>query len=435
MTKQHMTDPLEIPQHSAPVNARVSLPGSKSYTNRALPIAALADGTSTLCGVLDSDDTRYMIEALRALGFVVEADWTAATVRIEGRGGEIPQANAELFLGNSGTSVRFLTAMAALGRGSIRIDGTERMRQRPLAPLIDGLSSIGVDVRSQSNNGCPPVVVSARGLQGGSITMPGDVSSQYFSALAMVLPYSREPLDVIVEGDLVSKPYVDMTSSTMRAFGVTLHHDDYRRLWVTEGQRYQATAYSVEPDASAASYFFALAAVTGGTITVEHLPASSSQGDVHFVDVLERMGCVIERGDSEIRVTGPDQLRGIDVDMSDISDTVQTLAAIAPFADAPVVIRRVRHIRYKETDRLAALTTELQRLGVRVTEVEDGLTIYPTMPHAATVQTYDDHRMAMSFGIAGTRIPGLKIADPGCVSKTVPNFWNLLFPILGAPLT
>jgi 3-phosphoshikimate 1-carboxyvinyltransferase len=429
---QRLPDPLQIPQLAETMNARVRLPGSKSYTNRALPIAALAEGESTLRGVLDSDDTRHMVYALRQLGFRVDVDRDSATAYVKGCGGSIPQSSAELFLGNSGTSVRFLTAMTVLGNGTYVIDGTERMRERPLLPLIDGLASVGVDVRSEAGNGCPPVIVRAGGLPGGSIVMRGDVSSQYFSALAMVLPYARDPLDVLVDGDLVSKPYIDMTASTMGAFGVTLHHDDYRRLWVTEGQRYQPREYMVEPDASAASYFFALAAIGGGTITVEQLPPTSAQGDLRFVDVLERMGCTVERSRSEVTVTGPPQLRGIDVDMSDISDTVQTLAAIAPFADSPVAIRKVKHIRYKETDRISALVTELRRMGVGVDEVDDGLTIYPAEPRPATIHTYDDHRMAMSFGIAGARIPGLSIADPACVNKTVPAFWELLFPLLGA---
>ncbi|HUG17052.1 MAG TPA: 3-phosphoshikimate 1-carboxyvinyltransferase [Thermomicrobiales bacterium] len=428
----NLPDPLTIPHACGPVHARVRLPGSKSYTNRALPIAALARGTSTLRGALDSDDTRYMADALQRLGFAVDADWESATIRIEGRDGTIPASGATLFLGNSGTSVRFLTALATLGIGTFRIDGTERMRQRPLAPLIDGLAAAGVDVRSETGNGCPPVVTRAGGLPGGAIRMPGDVSSQYFSALAMVLPYAQEPLEILVDGELVSRPYIDITAATMRSFGVELHHEGYRRLWVTDGQRYVAREYVIEPDASAASYFYALAAVTGGTVAVEHLPPTSAQGDVTFVDALERMGCVVTRGEHDMTVTGPERLGGIDVDMRDISDTVQTLAAIAPFAESPVTIRNVKHIRYKETDRISALVTELRRIGVRVDEEEDGLTVHPSTPRPATVQTYFDHRMAMSFAIAGTRIPGLSIADPGCVSKTVPNFWDLLLPLLGS---
>jgi 3-phosphoshikimate 1-carboxyvinyltransferase len=386
---------------------------------------------SVLRGVLDSDDTRFMVDALRQLGVTVEADWQAGTVEVHGCDGRLPQTDAELFLGNSGTSMRFLAAVATLGAGRIRLDGTDRMRQRPLAPLIEGLSSIGVDITSEAGNGCPPVIVEARGLPGGTVTMPGNVSSQYFSALAMVMPYASSPLSIQAEGDLVSKPYIDMTAGTMSAFGVTLHNHDYQRLWVEAAQRYTGRTYDIEPDASAASYFFALAAVTGGRIKVNHLPPNSQQGDLRFVDILERMGCLVERGPHSVSVQGSSQLHGIDVDMNDISDTVQTLAAIAPFASGPVHIRNVRHIRFKETDRLTAVTTELRRAGIRVDETEEALTIFPGIPQPADIQTYDDHRMAMSFAIMGTRSAGIAIADPLCVAKTVPGYWRLLFPLLG----
>jgi 3-phosphoshikimate 1-carboxyvinyltransferase len=426
-----LPDSLSIPTAAAPVNAHVSLPGSKSYTNRALPIAALASGRSSLVGVLDSDDTRYMVAALSDLGFIVEADWARHAIEIVGSDGLIPEDGADLFVGNSGTSMRFLTALVSLGNGQFRIDGTDRMRQRPLAPLIDGLASLGVSIRSEAANGCPPVVVVGRGLPGGTLHMRGDLSSQYFSAVAMVLPYASEPLQIAVDGDLVSKPYIDMTQGAMGAFGVSLRHDDYRRIWVEPGQRYVGTTYAIEPDASAASYFFALAAVTGGSITVDRLPPDSAQGDVRFVDVLEQMGCRISRDADSITVHGPRTLRGITVDMNAISDTVQTLAAIAPFASDQVTITNVAHIRHKETDRIAAVTAELRRCGVRVDEHDDGLVIYPSVPHAATIQTYDDHRMAMSFAITGVRAEGIAIADPGCVAKTVPEFWDLLFPLIG----
>jgi 3-phosphoshikimate 1-carboxyvinyltransferase len=426
-----LPDPLEIPGAGGPSSGRVTLPGSKSYTNRALPIAALADGVSSISGALDSDDTRYMVEALRQLGIEIEADWDRSVIRVAGLGGEIPAERAELFLGNSGTSMRFLTAIATLAHGEIRLDGTARMRERPLAPLIDGLAALGVDIKSATGNGCPPVIVRSAGLPGGTIRMRGDVSSQYFSAVAMVLPYALAQLEIVVDGDLVSKPYIDMTAGTMAAFGVELSHDQYQRLWAEPGQRYVARDYVVEPDASAASYFFALAAVSGGTVTVEHLPPTSMQGDLAFVDALEQMGCVVERSANDVTVTGPDRLSGIEIDMNAISDTVPTLAAIAPFATGPVVIRNVEHIRVKETDRIAAVVTELRRLAVDVDELDDGLVIRPSAPQPATIQTYDDHRMAMSFAIAATRVPGTSIADPGCVAKTVPGFWRLLFPLLG----
>ena len=427
-----LPDPLPVPTATGPVRARVTLPGSKSYTNRALPIAALARGHSLLLGALDADDTRYMVAALRQLGIPITANWDASEIGVEGCDGHIPRAGAELFLGNSGTSMRFLTALAALGVGRYRLDGTPRMRQRPLGPLLDALRTLGVDARAEHGDECPPIVVSSSGsISGACVALRGDVSSQYVSALALALPYATPGLAIDIEGELVSKPYLDMTASTMQAFGVELRNNGYRRFSVPPGQRYQGCQYAIEPDASAASYFFALAAVTAGNVTVERLPPSSAQGDLRFVDVLEQMGCRVIRGRDDVTVTGPTTLRGIDVDMNAISDTVQTLTAIAPFASSAVTIRNVAHIRHKETDRLAACATELRRLGVPVDERDDGLTIQPATPRAGIVRTYDDHRMAMSFAVLAARATGVKIADPGCVAKTVPGFWNLLYPLLG----
>ena len=428
----HLTDPLAVPMAHGPVSGSVSLPGSKSISNRVLPMAALARGRSVLDGVLDSDDTRHMLVALQALGFDAEADWTTARVTIDGRGGTIPASSADLFLGNSGTSVRFLTALVALGSGDFRIDGTPRMRQRPLAPLVDGLRGLGVSITHEGTPGNPPLVVHGQGLPGGTIRMRGDLSSQYFSALAMVAPYATERLTIEVDGTLVSQPYLDMTAATMRDFGVELQRDGYERFWTEPQQTYAARDYLIEPDASAASYFFALAAVTGGSITVERLGRNSIQGDMDFIAVLTQMGCTVSQTDSTTTVTGPATLRGIDVDMNAISDTMQTLAAIAPFADGPVTVRNVEHIRGKETDRVSACVTEMRRMGITVEERADGLTITPGTPQPATIQTYDDHRMAMSFALTGVRASGIRIADPACVAKTVPTFWSLLFPLLGA---
>lgn len=426
-----LADPFPVPVASGPVSGRVQLPGSKSITNRALIIAALADGTSTLRGVLDSDDTRYMVSALQSLGFDVDADWDSRTVTVNGLGGDIPAHEAELFLGNSGTSMRFLAAFCAAGRGTYRLDGTEAMRTRPIGPLLDGLRQLGVDAISENDDDCPPLRISSVGLESGIARMPGNLSSQYFTALAMLLPAARGDFRIEVEGELVSKPYIDLTASTMAAFGVELKHDNYRSITVPSGQRYSAREYWIEPDASSASYFFSLAAVTGGTITVAALPPTSPQGDVHYVDLLEEMGCDVHR-DAEITVTGPKQLQSLDCDMNAISDTVMSLAAIAPFASGPTVITNIGHIRLKETDRLAATCAELSRLGVNVEEGSDSMTIYPGELHPATIQTYDDHRMAMSFAITGTRSPGVAISDPGCVSKTLPEFWELLGNLVGS---
>jgi 3-phosphoshikimate 1-carboxyvinyltransferase len=409
-----------------PPDADVTLPGSKSITNRALIIAALARGTTLLRDALFSDDTRYMQESLASLGIDVLSDPRESTFTIAGHGGTIPGAEASLFIGNSGTSARFLTALAALGNGTYHLDGIERMRQRPLAPLLQALNDLGCSAISDHGNGCPPITVRSTGLAGGEVEMAGDTSSQYFTALLMVAPVTPKGLTISVIGDLVSKPYLDLTIQTMKDFGAQVSHDHYQRFVVPGGQHYDARKYAIEPDASAASYFFALAAVTGGRVRVTNLCDSSVQGDVEFVNVLEQMGCQVERSTDSIEVTGPERLRGIDVDMNAISDTMPTLSAIAPLASGPVTIRNVEHVRHKETDRIAAVVQELRRLGITVDERADGLTIHPGAPSPGTVHTYDDHRMAMSFAILGTVSHGIVIDDPGCVAKTFPDYFERL---------
>jgi 3-phosphoshikimate 1-carboxyvinyltransferase len=426
MSLTPLGDEIEITPLARPIDATVTLPGSKSITNRALLIAALAEGPSELRQALDSDDTRYMAAGLRALGIAVAEDPAAQTFRVEGRGGRIPARAARIFVGNSGTSARFLTAAAALGQGRYEIDGDDNMRRRPIAPLLDGLRQLGVAARDTAGTGCPPVVVEAAGLPGGVARIRGDLSSQYFSALLLAAPYARAGVTLEVIGELVSRPYLDVTAVVMAAFGATMTNDGYRRFTVAAGQRYTGRVYDVEPDASAASYFFAAAAVTGGRVRVRHLGRRSAQGDLRFVDVLARMGCAVELADDWTEVRGPDQLRGVTVNMADLSDTAPTLAAIAPLAAGPVTIEGIGFIRGKETDRVAALAAELARLGVRVEEGAGGLTIWPGPVRPALVRTYQDHRMAMSFAVLGLRAPGVRIADPGCVAKTFPDFFERL---------
>lgn len=423
---------IEIHPLPFPLNAVVTVPGSKSDTNRALIVAALADGPSQLRGALFSDDTRYMVSALRTLGFAVITDEPACTIRIDGLHGRIPVSSANLFVGNAGTAMRFLTAFVALGQGQYRLDGTQRMRERPIQPLLDGLNQLGVRATTQYGNDRPPVIIEANGLQGGRVRMVGSQSSQYFSALLLVGPCTRDGMEIDVEDELVSRPFIDLTAAVMRRFGAAMHNEAYRRLIVPGGQRYRAREYDVEPDATSASYFFAAAAVTGGRVRVEGLGRDSAQGDLRFIDVLERMGCRVIRDDRSIDVIGPSRLRGIDIDMSEISDTALTLAAIAPFADGPVTIRGLAHTRLQETDRIAASVAELRRLGVRVDEFPDRMTIYPSLPHSGDVETYDDHRMAMSFALIGLRVPGIRILNPACVSKTFPDYFERLARLTGA---
>jgi 3-phosphoshikimate 1-carboxyvinyltransferase len=406
-----------------PVNARVRVPGSKSLTNRALIVAALAEGESTLTGALDSDDTRVMVDSLQRLGIDVVHTPETATIRLEGCGGKIPARDADLFVANSGTSLRFLTALVATAQGTYRLDGTPRMRERPVADLLQALRGLGADCRSDLGTGCPPVTVKSGGLDGGFAIVKGDVSSQFLSGLLLALPNSQQATTVEVDGPLVSQPYVTMTLGVMEAFGVRIGNRKNRRFDVYPA-RYQGRNYAIEPDASAASYFFALAALMGGTITVLGLGSSSMQGDMGFVDVLEHMGCRVERTSDATTVTGG-PLRGVDVDMNAISDTVMTLGAVSLFASGFTRIRNVGHIRHKETDRLAALASELRKLGATVDEQPDGLLIVPPQRVTpARIATYDDHRMAMSFALVGVKAGGVTILDPGCVAKTYPGFWD-----------
>jgi 3-phosphoshikimate 1-carboxyvinyltransferase len=414
-----------------PIHGTVLPPGSKSYTNRALILSALAHGTSALTGALYSDDTLYMARALEALGFAVTFDGRGKTFTVTGAGGHVPSSGASVFVGNSGTTARFLTPLMALGDGVYELDGSAAMRKRPIQPLLDAMASLGAKAESASHDGCPPIRVEASGLRGGRARMPGGVSSQYFSALLMVGPCTEQGITLDVDGDLVSKPYIEVTAQAMHAFGAELHREEFRRFTVPRGQ-YRATTYAVEPDASAASYFFAAAAVSGGTVVVPGLGSDSLQGDLGFVRLLERMGCRVRQTRTETEVTGPGQLRGIEVDMANLSDTAQTLAAIAPFADGPTRVTGIGFIRKKETDRVAAVVKELSRLGIRAEEEADGFTVHPGEPQPAEVQTYDDHRMAMSFAITGLRAPGIRIANPSCVSKTFPDFFEVLGRLRGA---
>jgi 3-phosphoshikimate 1-carboxyvinyltransferase len=409
-----------------PVNATLTPPGSKSYTNRALPIAALADGESTITGALYSDDTRYMAQALRQLGVQVLEDEANATFTVRGTGGQLQPSSERLFIGNSGTSARFLTPLVALGHSEYVIDGVEAMRLRPIGPLLEALNALGSDAESIQGTGCPPIRIRANGVRGGSYKIRGDLSSQYLSGLLMSAPYFAQGLTLEVDGDLVSKPYLDVTAQAMRAFGVPFHVQGYSSFTVAPG-RYAPTTYAVEPDASGASYLFAAAAITGGRVTVPGLGTDSLQGDLQFVRVLERMGCTVNMTATQTEVIGTPNLRGLtEVDMSQISDTAQTLAAVAVYADAPTRVTGIGFIRKKETDRVRAVVTELQRLGINALEEDDGFLIHPGTPKPAQVHTYDDHRMAMSFALVGLRTAGVTILDPRCTAKTFPTYWSVL---------
>ncbi len=412
---------IEIRPINRPVDSEIQIPGSKSITNRALLMAALADGTSTLDNALFSEDSHWCADCLRRLGIVIEADEQRATFSVHGQGGHFPATQVDLFVGNSGTTARFVMAAATLGHGEYRFDGVPRMRQRPVGSLLQALRGLGA--RFSGEGDCFPLTVHAAGLHGGETEIDATETSQLLSALLQVAAYAASDVTINVTGTVVSRPYIDISLRMMAQWGIVAEELDSRKYLIRAGQRYQAQHYVVEPDASNASYFFAAAALTGGRVRVPHLSPDSLQGDAHFVDVLERMGCVVTRTPEYVEVKGPDRLDGIDVNLNAMSDTAQTLAAIAPFARQPVTIRDIEHVRNKETDRIKAVVTELHKLGVRVDEFPDGMRIYPSAIRPAAVDTYDDHRMAMAFSVIGLVVPGIRINDPGCTRKTFPDFF------------
>jgi 3-phosphoshikimate 1-carboxyvinyltransferase len=395
------------------------VPGSKSITNRALVLAALAEGESRLEGVLHSDDTRHMRAGLEALGITVR-DAGPTTLVVEGGRSRLRPPKEPLFVGNSGTTVRFLTAVAALVEGKVELRGDEAMAKRPLRDQVEGLEQLGV--RVDCATGCPPLTVYGGTLPGGRVSMPGERSSQYFSALMLAAAGAGGPVEIRVLGRLVSRPYVEITRRMVADFGGRV--DEVDGGFVVHPASYIARTYAIEPDASSASYPFALAAATGGSVTVPDLGTGALQGDYHFVDVLEQAGAEVTRAADRTTVRGRLPLRSLDIDMHDISDTVMSLAAIAPLAAGPIRIRNVGNIRIKETDRLAAVATELQRLGQGVTTTQDSLSIEPRALTPALVRSYADHRMAMSFAVLGMARGGVSIEDPSCVAKTYPDFWE-----------
>jgi 3-phosphoshikimate 1-carboxyvinyltransferase len=417
---------LEIQPFAGSLAKSVAVPGSKSITNRALVLAALAKSSEgcRLRGALQSEDTQVMIDCLGKLGFRLEVDWQSSEVSVSSHSHRIiPEAAADLFVGNSGTSMRFLCAMVALGTGRYRFDGVPRMRERPIEDLLSALRQLGAHAQSELGNGCPPLVIESKGLAGGNVEVRGNISSQYFSALLMIAPFMRTGVQIQLAGPLVSKPYIEMTLRMLEHWGAKVERDSSRQFRVEPGLSGDVTEYSIEPDASAASYFFAAAAILHGQVTVLEMPEDNLQGDIHFVGVLEQMGCRMEKCASGITVYGR-PLKGVDVDMNAISDTVMTLGAVACFAEGPTTIRNVAHIRHKETDRIAALATELRKLGAEVEEYADGLKITPRPLRRAAIDTYNDHRMAMSMALIGLRVPGIVIRNPGCVAKTYPGFWR-----------
>lgn len=415
-----------------PLAGQVEVPGSKSITNRALLLAALAEGESELDGGLESDDTVVMRAALESLG--VPVDVSGSTWRVTGRGGRFQLPTRPIDCGNSGTTARFLTAALCLAPGPVVVDGNARMRERPISDLVTALRALGAGIEFQGRTDCPPVRVLGGGLPGGRARIDGRKSSQYVSAVLQAAPYAARDVELsFVDGVIVSRPYIDLTLDVMRTFGARVEWRGTaadERIRVEAGRRYLASRYVIEPDASSAAYPFCAAAIAGGRVTVSGVPRQSLQADFKILDLLERMGCKIERAGHRVTVvgaggSGAPRLRSLgEIDMNDFPDAVLAYAVVCLFADAPTTIRNVANLRIKETDRLAALETELRKLGAGATAGPDWLRIEPRPLHGAEIATYDDHRMAMSFALAGLRVPGVVILDPGCVSKTWPGYFD-----------
>lgn len=414
------------------VNGTISVPGSKSLTHRALITAALASGESVLENILLSEDTRYTIEALKGLGAGISLSGDKAT--IQGTGGKFPGSThrKEIFLGNSGTSYRLLLSVSALAEGEYLLTGTQRMCQRPVGELVRALRRLGVDASFVRKENFPPVLIRASGIKGGRVEICGTESSQYVSSLLLAGPYMSQGVTIQIRGDQVSRPYIGMTVKVLEGFGIPVERMDHTCYRVRPG-RYVPRRYLVEGDVSSASYFWAAAAVTRGTVTTLNIrPLDTAQGDIAFLDILEDMGCVVTKEAGRVTVRGR-TLRGVDVDMASLPDMVPTLAAIAPFAKGVTVIRNVRHLRYKESDRLQAVATQWRRLGLLVEETEDGL-IIPGNQKAlkgAIVDPHDDHRIAMSLAVISLRTPDLEIRNRACVKKSFPGFWQLWHRMTG----
>jgi 3-phosphoshikimate 1-carboxyvinyltransferase len=419
-----MTDQIEIVPLDHPIIANIAVPGSKSITNRALLIAAMAQGRSQIHNVLLSDDTYRMIAALRALGFKLALNEKRHFVSLDGLGGQIPTDSADLFIGGAGTAMRFLAGFLTLARGKFRLDGNQRMRARPIGALLDTLRALGADAESEANNGCPPILIDTSKVpfSGGDAVIDASLSSQFVSALLMPAPLWPRGLRLTVIGE-TAHPFITMTLRLMEQSGAHSQFDG-GTIFVPGGQRYAARDVRVEADASSASYFAAAAGLIGGTVRLMGINSASVQGDTEFIRLLGKMGAAVHWGADWVEVAGRGRLKGIEIAMNAMPDMVPTLAAIAPFCSSPTRITNVAFIRHHESDRLAAIAAELRRLGAVVHEFEDGLEIHPSQVKPATIETYDDHRIAMAFAIAGLKVPGIRIRNPRCVEKTYPDFFD-----------
>ncbi|HZY09512.1 MAG TPA: 3-phosphoshikimate 1-carboxyvinyltransferase, partial [Bacteroidota bacterium] len=388
-------------------------------TNRALMVAALADGLSTLVHPSLCGDTKLLISALHEFG--VETKWKKNSIEVKGINGNIKVPSKKLFVGNAGTVMRFLTTFAGLANGETVLDGDEHMRCRPINDLLEALRGTGI--KCASNNGFPPVKILGGNFSGGRIGLNASISSQFASSILLSAPYAKQDVYLHINGQISSLPYVDMSLHVMRTFGADVNTIDPFNYHVNHSQRYIGQKFNIEGDATAASYFLAAAAITQGQIVLHNLSPDSLQGDLRFINILNDMGCDIIKHEATIVARGG-KLTGIEIDMNELPDCVPTLAIVAAFADGPTTINNVSQLRYKESDRLRSLTTELTKIGVKVELHKDGMTIHPQRLHEAVIETYNDHRIAMSFAVAGLCIDGLAIDNPACVEKSFPNFWG-----------
>ncbi len=409
-----------------PIKKTITLPGSKSFTNRALIMAALADGRSALTGASLSDDSRAMISALKKIGIRITN--AGKNITVYGEGGRFRLFNGKINVGAAGTAARFLISLCALVPGEIILDGSERMRQRPINELVSALRKIGAKIQYQKKAGCLPVKIRGENLTGRKVKMPGKVSSQFLTSLLLIAPVLKRGIEISVTSGQISRSYIDMTLTGLKERGIKVKNHNYKKYEIKPGARYKTGKYEIESDASGASYFFALAALTGSAIRVKNISPDSSQGDVKFCDLLRRMGCEVKKNARQkwIEVRGKKQLRAITADMENMPDSAQTLAVVAAFAKGKTKITGLSTLRHKETDRLKALKTELKKMGIKSQTTKNSITIAGGQPRGAKIKTYDDHRMAMAFAVAGARIPNVIIENPGVVSKSFPEFWRML---------
>ncbi len=403
-------------------NSEIEVPGSKSYTHRILIAAALSDGACNITNCLKSEDTLLTQSALKQLG--ARIDEYKDKIVVHGTKGVLSPCKDPIYLANSGTSMRLLTGIVAIGDGIYTLTGTKRMSERPIQDLLDGLKQIGVEALAVNANGCPPVKIKGGKIDGGHVVLNCSISSQYLSSLLLMAPYTDKGLEITVTSGPVSKPYIDMTVDIMTELGVKVVRNGYSSFNVPGNQIYKAGDYYVEPDCSQAGYFWAAAAITGAKIKVKGISKKSSQGDVRFADVLEEMGCKVFHENDGIAVKG-NKLSAIEVDMANMPDIVPTLAVVAAFARGTTVIKNVAHLREKESDRLGSVATELSKMGIEANTTENGLVIKGGKPVGAEIDTYNDHRIAMSFAVAGLVVPSIKIKDEKCVEKSFPEFWSV----------